>query len=218
MDPVQPPTLTSSRVTLGSSSPSHSACGTHVARSKVALPQRARTRRPAGTSLSNSSDRHPSKRSGSRGEDFDDLGERGERGDLRPPSSSAALEPRGRKSFFMHSATLSRVILFNKTASFAQAVSSHTPPAAWIFFSAPLEKSLARTTNGCLGRKPFPSTLWNPTRVTSIIGTSAPAFPVAALDCARVASLKRRAHVSETHTAAPLLPPLTSRASRCGQC
>ncbi len=41
----------------------------------------------------------------------------------------------------------------------AQAVSTQAPPASLILFSASLEKTLALTMNGTLGRAPLPSTL-----------------------------------------------------------
>ena len=43
-----------------------------------------------------------------------------------------------------------------------QAVSTQAPPASLILFSAVLEKTLALTMTGILGRDPFPSTLKYP--------------------------------------------------------
>lgn len=43
-----------------------------------------------------------------------------------------------------------------------QGTSTQAPPTSFIFFSASLEKNLALTIKGCLGRTPLPSTLKNP--------------------------------------------------------
>ena len=50
------------------------------------------------------------------------------------------------------------------------------PPTFLIFSSACLEKNLALTITGCLGRAPFPRTLKYPARLTSITGALPLAF------------------------------------------
>merc|ERR1719259_142865 len=50
------------------------------------------------------------------------------------------------------------------------AVSTQAPPTALIFSSACLEKNLAFTMTGCLGRAPFPSTLKEPALEQSMTG------------------------------------------------
>ena len=53
------------------------------------------------------------------------------------------------------------------------AVRTQAPPTALIFSSALLEKNLALTMTGCLGRTPLPSTLKKPALEQSMTG----AFP-----------------------------------------
>merc|ERR1719510_94144 len=73
------------------------------------------------------------------------------------------------------------------------AVRTQAPPTALIFSSALREKNLAFTMTGCLGNTPFPRTLVNPARDTSITGALevSPAYLVLVCSDTKDQSLSR---------------------------
>ena len=63
---------------------------------------------------------------------------------------------------YFFSAYIIQDYIVTKTYSIIHAMSTQTPPAALILFSAVLEKSLAFTITGIVGIFPFPRTLKKP--------------------------------------------------------